>query len=164
MALDDICISSWGNTSITKSSYIDSASDVAYTAYSASGPDGSLAHFEHEGTGIVLSAIGARCGKTWFATGRWTPIKNTIYFKSRDESLVLNRFLYWYTNREELWPRSTSAQPFISLGDTRTLMIPIPPLDQQIEITNVLDRFEFLLADISVGLPAEIGARRRAER
>lgn len=38
--------------------------------------------------------------------------------------------------------------------------IPIPPLDIQREITQVLDRFDALVNDISSGLPAEIAARR----
>ena len=38
--------------------------------------------------------------------------------------------------------------------------IPIPPLDIQREITQVLDRFDALVNDITSGLPAEIAARR----
>ena len=38
--------------------------------------------------------------------------------------------------------------------------IPIPPLEIQREIMQVLDRFNALVNDISSGLPAEIAARR----
>jgi type I restriction enzyme S subunit len=39
--------------------------------------------------------------------------------------------------------------------------IPIPPLEEQARIVAILDKFEALLNDISVGLPVEIAARRQ---
>ena len=38
---------------------------------------------------------------------------------------------------------------------------PLPPLAVQEEIVAILDRFETLVNDLSVGLPAELAARRR---
>lgn len=39
--------------------------------------------------------------------------------------------------------------------------IPVPPLAEQERIVDILDKFDALLNDISVGLPAEIKARRQ---
>jgi len=39
--------------------------------------------------------------------------------------------------------------------------IPIPPLDQQERIVSILDKFDALVNDISIGLPAEIEARQK---
>jgi type I restriction enzyme S subunit len=39
--------------------------------------------------------------------------------------------------------------------------IPLPPLDVQQRLVNVLDRFDTLCNDLSSGLPAEIEARKR---
>jgi type I restriction enzyme S subunit len=83
-----------------------------------------------------------------------------MYIYSKD-SQVLDKYLFWYTNREEFWPRSSSAQPFISLGDIRSLKIPIPDLATQQRIIGAMDGLDALIADISSGLPAEIHARRQ---
>lgn len=39
--------------------------------------------------------------------------------------------------------------------------IPIPPIEEQERIAGILDKFDALVNDISVGLPAEIAARRK---
>ena len=38
--------------------------------------------------------------------------------------------------------------------------IPIPPIKEQEQIVTILDKFDLLVNDISVGLPAELSARR----
>lgn len=41
------------------------------------------------------------------------------------------------------------------------LAIPVPPLDEQVRIVAILDKFDALLNDLGSGLPAEIKARRQ---
>ena len=40
-------------------------------------------------------------------------------------------------------------------------LIPIPSLEEQEKIANILDRFDTLVNDLSQGLPAEIEARQQ---
>ena len=110
-----------GDTNTTKASYVSQG----YMTYSASGPDGFLDHFDHEGLGIVLSAIGAQCGKIWLADGRWSCIKNTIFLKARDKKTT-TRILYLLLSREDVWPKRGAAQPFISQGDARKVPLRLP--------------------------------------
>ena len=37
----------------------------------------------------------------------------------------------------------------------------LPPLDEQRRIADILDKFDTLVNDLSVGLPAELAARRK---
>ncbi|MGL5904104.1 MAG: restriction endonuclease subunit S, partial [Cetobacterium sp.] len=40
-------------------------------------------------------------------------------------------------------------------------LIPVPSLEEQQRIVNILDRFDTLVNDIKEGLPAEIEARKQ---
>lgn len=42
-----------------------------------------------------------------------------------------------------------------------SIPFPLPPLDEQRRVVQVLDSFETLVSDLSSGLPAEIEARRQ---
>ena len=157
--MGEIADLNWGDTSTTKAAYLDSKS--GFLAFSASGPDGTLPHFDFDRTAVVLSAIGALAGKTWLAKGKWSCIKNTIRFFSRDEASVSTEFLYWVTSTKNYWPRRGAAQPFIAKGDADKLLVPVPPLEEQRRIVDILDKFDALVNDISIGLPAELAARRK---
>jgi len=131
--LGDVADVNWGDTSTTKASYIDEG----VTAFSATGPDGFLPMAQFDRTGVVVSAIGAQCGRTWLARGQWSTIKNTLRFWSIDPE-VDTEFLYWATREPSTWPRRGSAQPFISQGDARNVRVALPPLPEQRRIAHIL--------------------------
>src|SRR5579885_1237517 len=131
--LGEVADVNWGDTSVTKASY----SETGFRAYSASGPDGFLPYADFERTGVVLSAIGVDCGKTWLAKGKWSCIKNTLRFWATSPD-VDTAFLYWLTRDPAVWPKRGSAQPFISQGDARALEVAYPPLPKQRAIAHIL--------------------------
>lgn len=133
----------WGNTSITKKSYIE----AGYIAFSAAGPDGFLPRAEWFGKGVVLSAIGAQCGKCFFASGEWATIKNTIVIQA-DDDLIDNKYLYYYLNDQRKWDISGSGQPFITLKTARANIVPIAPVHEQ---KRIVDRIEQLFSDLDEG-------------
>jgi len=145
--LGAVAEASWGNTTVTKKQYRESG----FTAFSASGPDGYVEWFEHDGEGVVLSAIGALCGKTWLASCRWTPIKNTIWIKSKSEE-CLTGYLFLISKMPDLWPIRGQAQPFISLGDVRLVAVSLPPLSEQKQIVEIVSSVDdvFLSAEQSI--------------
>ena len=51
--------------------------------------------------------------------------------------------------------------PNIPQSSLSQIRIPIPPLPEQRRIVAILDKFETLVNDLSVGLPAELEARRK---
>jgi type I restriction enzyme, S subunit len=119
--LEEIADVNWGDTNVTKKSYVSEG----YTAYSAKGPDGKLPYYDYSVDGIVLSAIGANCGLTWFAQDKWSCIKNTIRIIPKTEQINIE-FIYYATDDPDAWPIRGSAQPFISQGDARQRKIIVP--------------------------------------
>ena len=117
----------WGDTSTTKKSYVKEG----YLAYSAAGADGKLDHYDFDRDGVVISAIGANCGITWFAMGKWSCIKNTIRFWAISDK-VSTEYLYYATKSKAFWPKRGAAQPFISQGDAKKTKILIAD-----DITNM---------------------------
>ena len=81
--------------------------------------------------------------------------------------VILPRFLKHIIEsnigKSELYKRTlVNAVPIkINLGDIGKITIPIPPLAEQERIAGILDKFDALVNDISIGLPAEIEARRK---
>ena len=49
----------------------------------------------------------------------------------------------------------------VSANDISKILIPLPPLEEQQRIVDILDRFDALVNDIKTGLPAEIEARQK---
>ena len=152
--LGDVSVCSWGNTSLTKKAY----TETGHQAYSASGPDGLISTAEMFGDAVILSAIGARCGGTWFASGSWTAIKNTIWIQSSDSRLS-TKFLYWLTRDRDTFPKRGQAQPFISLGDVRSLQVSLPSREKQDKVVGVLDSIDANEKQIALELGSSLGLR-----
>lgn len=127
----------WGDTNKTKASYVPEG----YLAYSASGPDGFLDSYDYDREGVVLSAIGANCGVTYFAEGKWSCIKNTIRILPK-EGLSDAAYFYYLSKTPNFWPKRGSAQPFISQTDIRELEVQLPTLESQRVIGRVLRQLD----------------------
>jgi type I restriction enzyme S subunit len=146
MILKDICVVDWGNTELTKSSYIENG---RFLAVSAAGCDGKIDHYEHESDVSVLSAIGAQCGKMFFPNTKFTAIKNTITLKPKEN--VLGKYIFYLFTSINL-PKRGTGQPFISKGDIEKFIIPqIPPLPIQQKIVAKLDK---IFAEIDKAIAA----------
>lgn len=108
-------------------------------AFSAAGNDGYVELAEFQQPGIVLSAIGAQCGKCFFADGAWTTLANTQAIIPRSEEMS-PRFLFHRIAEPDYWPKSGTAQPFIKPSDVRKCWVAFPlELDEQRAIAAILD-------------------------
>ena len=134
LALKDVCTVDWGNTSLTKSAYVDGGEHLAV---SAAGPDGRIDHFEHDAFTPVLSAIGAQCGRMFMPSEPFTAIKNTMTLTAIPGK-VDRWFLFYLLESVEL-PRRGAAQPFLSKGDVEAFEVAVPQLTDQERIVAQLD-------------------------
>ena len=75
---------------------------------------------------------------------------------------VTPKYAYYQLLKQDFNSMAHSAsQPFVSYCMLNKVQIPIPPLTEQKRIVSILDKFDALVNDISVGLPAEISARKK---
>lgn len=91
--------------------------------------------------------------------------QRVIKYRSKDK-LLLNSFLKHYLLgrqfQEKLQKAATgSTVKGIKGSKLHKLTIPLPPLKEQERIVSILDKFDALVNDISIGLPAELKARRQ---
>lgn len=126
-------IYSGGKSRITKANYVNSG----FPAYSAAGQDGFTKNAYDSGFAVILSSIGSRCGKCFYAEGKWTALANTQVIKFQNQ--ITAKFMYFYLNDEKKWPKSGTGQPFISPNVVKNFVVPIPPLHIQQKIVYVLD-------------------------
>ena len=147
-----------GDSKIIKGKQSASPRQGLVPAYSASGQDIWVGGGgRHVGDGIVISAVGARCGKTFLASGEWTAIANTHVLRIKDGAPIDIRWLWYLTNNESFWIKSGTAQPFVKVKATLEREQWIPSIEQQREI---VERIESALKKI--GLTADALARSEA--
>ena len=85
----------------------------------------------------------------------------------RPNNAVLDsRYLYHAMNgtafhRQADLAAKGAAQKTIGLASLAKMTVPVPPLDVQNRVVNVLDNFEKICSDLNIGLPAEIEARQK---
>lgn len=51
--------------------------------------------------------------------------------------------------------------PTLASASILSLQVPILPMSEQLRIVEILDRFSEITSNLSIGLPAEIEARRK---
>ena len=139
--LGSVVTSKGGNNKVIKGTLANENAGTLYPAYSASGQDVFSPEYDYDGDGIVISAVGSRCGKCFLASGRWQAIANT-HVLIPDASKVLTKYLYLFVNDENFWVKGGAAQPFVKVSASLELQIPLPTLEVQGEIVAEIEGYQ----------------------
>ncbi|CAJ2376379.1 MAG: Type I restriction-modification system, specificity subunit S [Arenicellales bacterium IbO2] len=123
---------------LVKSEMFSEPAEGLFPGFSASGQDVWVDHAQYRESAIVLSAVGARCGKTFKADGAWTAIANTHVLRIADG--FCRDYLWYLTNNESFWIRGGTAQPYVRVAATLREKFAFPPLEEQLVIADYLDR------------------------
>lgn len=112
----------------------------------------------------LIALVGATIGKTAFLPFEAAINQNIAGIFPKDTSVLHPSYVYYVCTT--LYPKFfalTQGTQFAmaSISFVRSLQIPIPPLSEQKRIVSILDKFDSLVNDISIGLPAELKARRK---
>ena len=113
----------------------------------------------------VLLTIVATIGRTAIVKNNKMLLQRSVCVLKPNKK-ILPKYLKYYldTNDMQNYMKNNSkgsAQAGLYLQQVSNILIPLPSLDEQERIVNILDRFDKLCNDISSGLPAEIEARKK---
>ncbi|HZL80319.1 MAG TPA: restriction endonuclease subunit S, partial [Demequina sp.] len=133
--------------------------------YGASGVVDFVSEYIFDGDYLLVSEDGANL------LARSTPIAFSISGKTwvnnhahilQFETYAERRFVEIYLNSIDLSPFiSGAAQPKLNKANLNRIPIPDPTLDEKKRVVELLDKFDALVTDLSIGLPAELAARRK---
>ncbi len=121
--------------------------------------------YEYDETAIITSGDGVGVGKIFhYVEGKYA-LHQRAYRIHPVLDCIRPRFLFHYM-RSTFGPYIRSNAVHASVTSIRLPMlerypVPVIPLEEQDRIVMMLDRFEALCYDISIGIPAEIEARHK---
>lgn len=109
---------------------------------------------------VLISAAGT-IGRTVTYDGKAAYFQDSnIVWLDHDQSIVTNAYLkHWY--RVIQWATDGGTIKRLYNANLLRATILVPPLAAQARIVDTLDKFDALINDTSIGLPAELAARRK---
>lgn len=107
---------------------------------------------------VTISSIGANTGTIYYRKGPFTPIIRLKVILPGEN--LSQRFLYHILKTIKIKKKKSSV-PNMNANEIKSILIPVPSMEEQERIVSILDRFEALTTDLQSGLPAEIEARRQ---
>ena len=157
-----------GDTCVLKAGKAISATDISqnvnddyiYPCYGGNGLRGYVKNYNQDGKHPLIGRQGALCGNVCYACNKFYATEHAVVVSPSD--LYNEKFLYYLLDFAKLEQYKTAgAQPGLSVARLEKIILPVPPLEQQQRIVDILDCFDTLCNDISSGLPAEIEMRQK---
>lgn len=121
--------------------------------------------YDFDETAIITSGDGVGVGKIFhFVSGKYALHQRAYRVHITSDNVLPKYFFYYFKNSFLTYISKTSFHSSVT-SIRRPMMInfpvPVPPLEVQQRIVDILDRFDALCNDISNGLPAEIEMRQK---
>ncbi len=136
--------------------------DRPYPCYGGNGLRGYVSKSSHTGTRVLVGRQGALSGNVHRVQGEFYATEHAVVVTPLSDARVdIGWAFHMLTAMSLNQYVSRGAQPGLAVGTLKALSMPMIPLDIQREIAALLDKFDALVNDLSVGLPAELAARRK---
>ncbi|MGZ2225466.1 restriction endonuclease subunit S [Glutamicibacter nicotianae] len=107
---------------------------------------------------VTISARGT-IGAHAIREAHFTPIVRLLVLIPDGQKIDI-RYLNYALDIIEIG-HSGGSIPQLTVPNVKKIEIPVPPMQEQVRIADALDKFDTLVNDLSVGLPAELAARRK---
>lgn len=160
MKLGDTCVLKAGKAISATEISQNVNDDYIYPCYGGNGLRGYVKNYNQDGKHPLIGRQGALCGNVCYACDKFYATEHAVVVSP--SALYNEKFLFYLLGFAKLEQYKTAgAQPGLSVARLEKVVLPVPPLEQQKRIVDILDRFDSLCNDISDGLPAEIEARQK---
>lgn len=160
MKLGDTCVLKAGKAISATEISQNVNDDYIYPCYGGNGLRGYVKNYNQDGEHPIVGRQGALCGNVCYACNKFYATEHAVVVSP--SALYNEKFLYYLLDFARLEQYKTAgAQPGLSVARLEKVVLPVPPLEVQKRIVDILDRFDALCNDISDGLPAEIEARQK---
>lgn len=128
--------------------------------YGSGGIMGYVNKFSYDKPTVLIPRKGTITNLFYLETAFWNV--DTIYYTEIDNQLIIPKFLYYYLKNMDLMKLDTgSGRPSLTQAILNKIKIPVPPLETQQKIVDILDKFDRLTNSIADGLPREMELRRK---
>lgn len=115
---------------------------------------------------LLMARTGATYGKTLFIDTDEASAYASFLIKITPSEKLNSRY-YWHFSKSTLyWKQannlvSKAGQPQFNANSLKNIIIPVPSLEIQSRIVQVLDNFDTVCNDLNIGLPKEIELRQK---
>lgn len=115
---------------------------------------------------LLMARTGATFGKTVYYDSDDNAVYASFLIKISPNPELNSRY-YWHFSKSNLyWNQadklvSKAGQPQFNANSLKNIKIPIPSLEIQSRIVQVLDNFDAVCNDLNIGLPKEIELRQK---
>lgn len=114
---------------------------------------GYYSHYNNEGDAITIAARGEYAGWITYCPDRFWAGGLCYPYRSVDENRLCTKFLYYALKSSEQFIMDTlvarGSIPALNKSDLDAFEIPVPPLEVQRKIVEVLDNFSELTAELT---------------
>lgn len=136
-----------------------------YPVYSSQtaneGVFGRINTFDYDGEYITWTTDGANAGSIFYRNGKFSITNVCGLLKVKTEEVNAKYLAYILSTVTKKYVSTGMGNPKLMSNVMAGVKVQIPSLSEQERIVSILDNFHTLVSDISVGLPAEISARRK---
>lgn len=160
LTLGEVCTLKAGKTISSTEIFHEPFGKYQYPCFGGNGLRGYVKSYNQEGNFSLIGRQGALCGNVCYASGKFYATEHAVVVEPKGK--CDERFLYYILIAANLNQYKTAgAQPGLSVAKLEKVLVLIPSMSAQKRIVDILDRFDALCNDITIGLPAEIEARQK---
>ena len=160
--MKDLCILQRGKV-YSKKYISDNVGD--YPVYSSqtanNGILGKINSYDYDGNYLTWTTDGAYAGTIFYRTGKFSITNVCGLIKPKNKDINLRFLYYWLSLTAKKYVYQGMGNPKLMSNQVEEIEIPVPPIEVQSKIVEILDNFTELEAELEIKLEAELEARRK---